>query len=398
MATKKSTSSVDPVFPDVLARLKARLEDSNFGRCLKSYPIVEDFINAAIAKNDMERSAEPATWQASTIHDDEYLAKKFFSKSTDPYQRVRVSLWHVNMQLTRVFSDQLADEPWRIATKRRASNNRLVLLRNQPPRVNFVNLLWAPYFTTKKNVVVLSSPLFWRKKNGLQFSRNALEKGQDQGSQRTKSGWVRNKSFLVAGEVMAGFRLMKELANKFQAEFSLAGELPQPALTENNLIVIGSGRANELLRELQVGYAFTVDNHTVQINGALRPNEKRSYADELRDRDDVAQTSKYGVLTRFKHDRQTVTLVGAQHGRAVQGIIEYLTDPTSSFELFNSRDFSGQVPELFQVLFRVPVEKEKGTAESRPRTPQIHVVGTRVGTAALPVRNKRQRGVAASFN
>src|SRR5580704_16192983 len=135
MPSKQRATSSDPVFPDVLERLMVRLEDSNFGRCRKSWAIAADFIKSAVAANDMEKSPDPRKWQARTAHDDEDLAKKFFGKSMDPLERPRVALWHANMQLDRVFADELADEPWRIAIKRRVSKNRLILSRIEPPQV-----------------------------------------------------------------------------------------------------------------------------------------------------------------------------------------------------------------------------------------------------------------------
>ena len=93
---------------------------------------------------------------------------------------------------------------------------------------------------------------------------------------------------------------------------------------------------------------------------------------------DLTKVMRYAVVTRFRHNDQTVILVGAQHGRAVQGVVEYLTDQNRLLRLFERPEFGlpEEIPDNFQVIFRVPIARQKG--ESTPITPDIEVVAIRI--------------------
>jgi hypothetical protein len=374
-----SASNHPQQIPEALKNLKGQIQQSKFALNRRSWPVLQYLLETAL-EGGMNARDSKGRWRATIAKSDEDLATRCFRTSSDPVRRASRSVWHINNQLNRVFAEELRGERWRLAISPGKDNHRAELFKNDPPPVNFVDEFWSPYFDTAANLIVLSTPMFWRKKNKREFFRDAFERAEEQGGPRVKAGWVRNRSFLIAGEVLAAYRLLKELGSRsFQAECSLAGDSLLPALQDNNLIVLGSGRTNKVLRDQQVGRRFILGERTVQIQGEGKRIAKK-YADELRDQGEVTNTSKYGILTRFHENERTVTLVGAQHGRAVQGIVEYLTDATKLIRLFKQPEFARRrrksVPEDFQVIFKVPVAREGG--ESTPLTPQIEIVAVRV--------------------
>jgi hypothetical protein len=316
-----------------------------------------------------------------------------------PYWRAtkgRIAVFHANNLLKRYFNTEGRSEPYRIAILAGDGDNRSIdILPNKPPPVNYVQRLWEPYFGEKRNIILFTEPLFFRKRDELTYIRDVYCNSPASISSlksrlKITDEWVPSYHYVSAGEAMGVLRLVSELSYQsltkapnsywppasrptgrtrmFNAEFATANRMPTlDRLGDTNLIVIGSSRTSSVLKELQVGQDFIMGHRKITLEHR-ETGEPEAFEDETRDLPDEVHVDKYAVLTRKLDERgRCVTLVAANHGRAAQGALIYLTDQDKLIALFKHTKFGmpDEVPAHFQVIFKVVVSKLEGEANIR---------------------------------
>ncbi len=253
-------------------------------------------------------------------------------------------------------------------------------------------------------MIIYTEPLFFRRKNALTYVRevHCNETGSVsklKGVLKRTNDWVPSYHYVSSGEVMAVLRLVSELSYQpvavlpkrsysppheplprrstaFIAEFATAKTVPplHKIKSDTHLIIIGSGRTSLILRELQNGLDFTIEDDCIRVRNQKK-EEKRTYEDENKDVARETHLRKYAVVSRYYEDNGCITLIAANHGRAAQGAAEVLTDQNHFSRVITGKLTSPDLPRKFQLILEVPLSKEAD--DSYIRTDLIRAVAVR---------------------
>jgi hypothetical protein len=117
-----------------------------------------------------------------------------------------------------------------------------------------------------------------------------------------------------------------------------------------NLVLIGSSRTNPFVRSLHSGLPFVITDRTIE-NHEPRPDEQPSYSGTRSLEGRLERVIEYAVVTRRPGPAggSTVTMISANHGRAIEGAGVFLIDEA---HLLGIMEAVGQ-PRFFQLLLRV---------------------------------------------
>jgi hypothetical protein len=280
-------------------------------------------------------------------------------------------------------------------------------------------MFWAAYSApTAYNRVVISELLFFRDNNQT-YLRNVYCNDPRERSRLdyilsydSLKHLVPSYHYLSAGDVMALFHIFREFQQrKIHIDLGTVRENERLAqINTCNLILIGSSRTNTLLQLLQLGQPYVLIEDGVRVVGHLQAGESVLYTDEVHraiaidrqkvkdlayfrsldrrgsdvedwlwaERESLRQAEaeshllhKYAVLTRMPHPNHrpgfVITMIAANHGRAAEGVVEFLTEQSELGDLFrkmtsDTSDTTG-LPESFQVIFRVAVSRAQGEVE-----------------------------------
>jgi len=197
---------------------------------------------------------------------------------------------------------------------------------------------------------------------------------------------------------LGDFLSIRALAREFHArirtlECATTGLYPRVrGLQDQHVIHVGNVRTNPHIDTMQESYPFALTTTDIEIRREILPGEEHRYADEDAapptheeiakrayeiwdnrgrpegtDAEDWIQADselkrrvlhKHGLLTRRTNldHRHCVTIIGANHGRAVLGITEYILSPIKVRELQGLLSASGTTfPREFQAIFRVEI-------------------------------------------
>jgi hypothetical protein len=138
----------------------------------------------------------------------------------------------------------------------------------------------------------------------------------------------------------------------------------------HNLIVLGNNRTNKYLRTLQKGLGFSLGDDRIIVQGGKK-KRRREYFDLKETPDDKAGRYVYAVVTRRPSlvNQRCATIIGGNHGRAVEKVAEYLTTEQTLDGLYRWLGLSpeAELPSQFQLLFRIQtVDFELAPAEAEP--------------------------------
>lgn len=338
---------------------------------------------------------------------DAEIGADYYSRLENLHERVRraqKALADIRTGLATFFSSaEGRDEPFAIHVSE-GPERKLFFRPNIPPPPSTVDLFWGPYLgDLANNTLIFTEPLFYRKKSDLIYLRNIHCNDEDIEPSlalapivNNPEDWERSYHYMSSGEVMGILRLISELSfrsnippaqqgaasgspqrgkslQKFRCEFITAKDTPRlTALERENLVVIGSSRTNWILRHYQRNEEIILDDRAVKIAQA-GPEEQAEYCDVV----DSLPLYKYAVLTRRRQQggHRTIILIGANHGRATEGVMNRLTDERSLADLFKTMRLSDKLPEHIQVLFRVLISKDRGEAdieEAKPIAWRVH--------------------------
>jgi hypothetical protein len=99
---------------------------------------------------------------------------------------------------------------------------------------------------------------------------------------------------------------------------------------------------------------YTGLRHQITIAGE-QPTDDKEYEEH-----GVRMFHKWGTLTRrwFKYNDRVVTVISGHHGRVVEAIAHFLTNPSSMSMLAELLDNPKTLPAYFQALFSVHLEEK----------------------------------------
>jgi hypothetical protein len=288
-----------------------------------------------------------------------------FDPRTDPI--VRVSLGSIRDRLLAFFATEGRDEALRLDIPKgqyrvhftEAASGRL----HSHTGNSALGRFWEPYFNgTAPNVVVYTEPLFFRDGHGRYFRDwdiNRIEEGLDQ-IRKSYPGLESAEvcpvfHYLSAGEmhcVLSITRLFHE--SHVAVETRNSRNTQWQELSQCNLVLLGSPRTNIFLESLQGEYPLvTKGSHIEQSKdrGACRFEGRRFLDGKLN------RMTEYAVITRRRGLRtgSCVTMIAANHGRAIEGAGHVLTLEDRVQEIFDRMGIEAEepLPRAFQLLMRV---------------------------------------------
>ncbi|HTU44239.1 MAG TPA: hypothetical protein VMF91_04220 [Bryobacteraceae bacterium] len=259
----------------------------------------------------------------------------------------------------------------RLAVTMRRGEYRLIFSHRIP---DMVATFWRKHLErSASNLALITAPLFFRTPDYVYLRDIHCNENTASPSLLNRLGgsdaWP-SLHYLSSGEVLAAIRLSETFqGNGATLQIRLVSSFPDLTIcADQNLILIGSARTHPHIADFQVGLPVILTNDGVEIaRDTGRPPyqfKDDSEANYALSRENVI-LDKYAVLTRFrKHDRTdspVVTMIGANHGRAAQGVADIVTVSQDLYEL--AKQFgAAELPERFQAVIKVLVRREKGEA------------------------------------
>lgn len=288
-----------------------------------------------------------------------------FDPRTDPI--VRVSVASVRDRLLAYFATEGQHEPLRLAVPK---GKYLAVFTEAAPAAETKSIehalrqFWKPYLAGEApNVIAYTEPVFFRDDKGHYIRDWYVNDPGAAGrltSRMKRAGYgTLEPSFhyLSTGEV----HCMLSIARLFH-------ETRVPIETRNcrisawnelraaNLILLGSPRTNAFLDSLQSGGGFVITADRIE-NRARRPGEKPYYKGRRYLDGKLVRMTEYALVTRRAGlaPGRAVTLIAANHGRAIEGAGHFLTleDRVESVLRAMGLADAAELPPCFQMLMRV---------------------------------------------
>jgi hypothetical protein len=289
-----------------------------------------------------------------------------FNPTIDPI--IRVSIANIRARLRTYFESDGQNETLRLHIPKgqyRATFEAVEPAATATGNRSALRRFWAPYLEgTYDNAMVITELLFFRNDAG-QFVRdifiNEVTGGLDQMRERVSGlDWDAFRPsfhFVSAGEMHAMLSLMRRLAGMDanievqNARFSSWGRL-----RDRNLILLGSSRTNSFLDSLQSGTNYVIDSDRI-VNAAPQPGESPVYAGTRYMDGRLEKVREYAVVTRHPglNPECAVTMIAANHGRAIEGAADFFTDEDRVRDLIHQMQLPADepFPANFQVLLRI---------------------------------------------
>jgi hypothetical protein len=127
-------------------------------------------------------------------------------------------------------------------------------------------------------------------------------------------------------------------------------------MRNSNLVLVGCARTNPFMDMLQEETDFIIAEDEIR-NFALRDGELSSYRGERYHDSKLPRYREYVLITRRPGPcpNSTVTMIAANHGRAIEGATSHLTAGPEMLRLLSAInvDQRSPLPKRFQILLRV---------------------------------------------
>jgi hypothetical protein len=287
-----------------------------------------------------------------------------FDPRIDPI--VRVSIASVRDRIRAYFEGEGRDEGVRVALPK--GEYRLAFEHVEQPAAarartaTACSRFWQPYLSpAHPNILVYSELLFFRDAEG-NFVRNIyvndLASGEAEIRERLKISQKQALTptfhFVSAGEVaslLAITRAFGEIGATI--EHRNARFFNWADARRANLILLGSARINPFVRSLQGGLPITITPLEIKVSNP-QPGEPAAYRGERRMEGELERLVEYALVTRRSGpvEGSTVTMIAANHGRAIEGAGTFLTDEAHLRGLEEAFEKTG-VQRYFQLILRV---------------------------------------------
>jgi hypothetical protein len=257
------------------------------------------------------------------------------------------------------------------------SGSRLQIPDGTPYRVELVTnhqdldpieRFWDPHFGNDAgNLIVYTEPLFFWDQEGRRYIRyldlNDESSALDAARIREKipAGHPARElqpcfHYHSGGETQAQRILRKWFEHQGNVEVKLSRECVERDVWKHNIVVLGNSRTNRFLKTLQEGLTFVLDEKKLTVQ---EHNHKSAYDcfDLQASLKEPSGSYLYATVTRRPSivDQRWVTMIAANHGRAIEKLAESLTTPNALHQIYSRLPFdrSAPLPTYFQLLFRI---------------------------------------------
>lgn len=286
-----------------------------------------------------------------------------FDPKIDPI--VRVSIASVRERLQQYFENEGRSEKVRLLLPKGQYRLQFERVEDNIPGESSTaarSRFWSPYLTpVNPNLLVFTDLLFFRDEEG-NYLRNIYLNDRTAGTAeiRKRLALPAEKTllpsfhFVSAGEMnclLSITRTFNELGASLDCRNSRF--FAWSDARRANLILLGSMRTNSFVRSLQGSLPLVMTPTAIEEQDAGRGGS-RSWTG-LRQRDgDLERLVEYALVTRRAGPvaGTTVTMISANHGRAIEGAGSFLSDEShlrGLQEIFGS----DTLPAQFQILLRV---------------------------------------------
>jgi len=290
-----------------------------------------------------------------------------FDPRTDPI--VRVSIGSIRDRLLAYFATEGTHERLRLHIPKGQYLPVFTTAEDTSPSepeksVKALCRFWQPYLSTRAaNVIVYTEPLFFRDDRGHYFRDwqiNDIGSGPGQLKSRLPIGDVElhpSFHYLSAGEVhclLSLSRMCYEMRVPVETRNSRTSSWNE--LRNANLILLGSPRTNTFLSTLQGDQDFIIGGECIEVREP-RGGEPGSYTGRRYLDGKLRRMTEYAVISRRPGltPGTAVTMIAANHGRAIEGAGHLLTleDRVESVLESMGAPESGDLPADFQLLMQV---------------------------------------------
>jgi hypothetical protein len=223
---------------------------------------------------------------------------------------------------------------------------------------------WGAYLEGRSSLLVHTEPLFFR--DGWQtYVRNLYVNNPHAGSDRLVQRLPELKGrclqasfhYLDAGEVNSMFVLLNSF-HHFGVNVGVrnARTASWNEIRDCNLVLLGSTRTNSFIDMLQEETDFVVGEDDIR-NLSPVGAELSSYQGERYQDAKLSRNRDYVLITRRPGASRSsvITMVAANHGRAIEGAVSYLTTPREITKLLSRMGIGhgSCLPMRFQILLKV---------------------------------------------
>lgn len=318
-----------------------------------------------------------------------------FDARLDPI--VRVSVSSIRSRLAAYFATEGRHEPLQLVIPK--GQYRLQFTRAgavEPASVPMaLSRFWEPYFSKRAaNIIVYTEPLFFSDNRG-HFFRSlytndpaSAPEVQELLSRCGLGSFEPAFHYLSTGEVhclLSLSRMFHEMGVPVETRSSRVASWNE--LRQANLILLGSPRTNPFISTLQGDEPFFVASDHIESRLAGSGGQSCYAASRYRD-GNLARRTDFAVITRRPAlvAGRAVTLIAANHGKAIEGAGHFLTleDQVSTLLESMGLDADAAVPERFQALMRVEMV-DLNDEVVQTVCEQIHVLRSPGGRRLPPI-------------
>jgi hypothetical protein len=287
-----------------------------------------------------------------------------FDPKIDPI--VRVSVGSIRQRLQAYFEMEGRNEGLRLMIPRgqyRAVFTVVNEAEGGESSSTAIETFWRPYLTgAAENLLIFTELLFFRNDAG-NFLRNIFVNDLSAAPRELParfsgldlSDYKPSYHFVSAGEmhcVLSLTNLLAGLGARIETKNSRFSSWN--ALRHANLILLGSARTNSFNDSLQGRNNFVLTTDQIE-NRRPRPGEAAAYRGRRFMDGKLEKLTEYAIVTRRPGltPGRVVTMIMANHGRAIEGVGDYLTNETQMQSLFAHLQCGSLLPEHFELLLRV---------------------------------------------
>lgn len=291
-----------------------------------------------------------------------------FDPKLDPV--VRVSMSGIRERLQQYFDDAGQSEPLRLAIPKgqyRAefTETKLQSIAGSLDGAKDLKEFWGQYLTRdRSSLIVHTEPLFFRE-GWETYVRdlyvNDVEKGYAQLIDRLPELRTRTLTpsyhYLDAGEINCMFLFMQFFHDMgLSVGVRNARIASWHELRNSNLVLVGCTRTNPFMDMLQEENDFVIGEDEIR-NLRPREGELPSYSGKRYQDSKLPRYREYVLVTRRPGACKdtTMTMLAANHGRAIEGAANFLTSSREVSNLCSTMKAARVtgLPERFQILLKV---------------------------------------------
>ncbi len=286
-----------------------------------------------------------------------------FDPKIDPI--VRVSIGGIRQRLQAYFEAEGHDERLRLTIPKGQYRAVFTEVNETPgaPAATALENFWRPYLTgAAENLLLFTELLFFRNDAG-NFLRNIFVNDLSHAPRElpTRFGTVDlsdykpSYHFVSAGEMHCVLSLVHLFAGlDVRLETKNSRFSSWNALRHANLILLGSARTNSFNDSLQGPNNFVLTTDRIE-NRQPQPGEAAAYCGQRFMDGKLEKLTEYAIVTRRPGltPGRVVTMIMANHGRAIEGVGDFLATETQMQSLLAHLPCGSALPEHFEMVLRV---------------------------------------------